>query len=49
MFESRKLYMAGRIIKRRIEWSLPEVHKTLYKEVINHFLKVHVTVSLRTL
>ena len=32
--------MTGCIIKRRIEWSLPEVHRTLYEEVINHFLKV---------
>ena len=32
--------MAGCIIKRRIEWTLPEVHRTLYEEVINHFLKV---------
>jgi len=26
--------------KERIEWSLPEVHRTLYEEVMNHFLKV---------
>ena len=35
MSKSCELYMAGCIIKRRIEWSLPEVHRTLYEEVIN--------------
>ena len=40
MSESHELYMAGCIIKRRIEWSLPEVHRTFYEEVIDHFLKV---------
>ena len=38
--ESHELHVAGCIIKWRIEWSLPEVYKTLYEEVINHFLKV---------
>jgi len=32
--------MAGCIIKQRVEWSLPEVHRTLCEEVINDFLKV---------
>ena len=32
--------MAGCIIKWIIEWSLPEVHRILYIEVINNFLKV---------
>ena len=45
MSESRELDMAGRIVKRGIEWSLPEVHRTLY-EVINHFLKVCDSFSL---
>ena len=40
MSESHELYMAGCIINQGIEWSLPEVHRTLYEEVINHFLKV---------
>ena len=48
MSESRELYMAGCIITRRIEWSLPELHMTLYEEVINHFLKVRDSFS-RTL
>ena len=38
--------MAGCIIKRKIEWSLPKVHRTLYEEVINHFLKVCDNLSL---
>ena len=35
--ESHEFHMAGCIIKRRVEWSLPEVHRKIYKEVINHF------------
>ena len=40
MSESRELHMAGCIIKRKVEWSSPEVHRTLCEEVINVFLKV---------
>ena len=35
MHESLKLYMAQWIIKQRIEWSLPEIHRTLYEEAIS--------------
>ena len=33
-------------LKQRIEWSLPEVHRTLYEESINHFLEVMAKHSL---
>jgi len=44
--ESHELYMGWCIIKWRIEWSLPEIHRTLYEEVINRFLKVSNSLSL---
>ena len=33
------------IINRTIEWSLPEVRRTLYEKVIHHFLKVYYTID----
>ena len=38
--------MAGCIIKCKIAWSSQEIHRTLYEEVINHFLKVNNSLSL---
>ena len=46
MLESCEFYMVGCIIKQGIQWSLPEVHKTLFEEVIKHFLKVCDSLSL---
>ena len=35
MHKSLKLHMARWIIKQRIEWSSPEIHRTLYEEAIS--------------